>query len=146
MLSLTAASASASTTAEGSSSSVASAYEQSSPPKFAQLGLFAADLEQPGALYVGQSAGSIVAGTSVSTAFWKGWDDPAAAPDTDWTDPENLVGMSLVDRSFFPHYNASYAGLVEERRSSLGHPVECLEDAGPAFAVGDAPDRVELRT
>merc|ERR1719291_567719 len=30
---------------------------------------------EAGALYVGCSAGSIVAGQSISTAFWKGWDD-----------------------------------------------------------------------
>ena len=37
-----------------------------------------------GAVYVGQSAGAIVAGRSIETAFWKGWDDPAAAPGVDW--------------------------------------------------------------
>ena len=53
-------------------------------------------LTQPGAFYFGQSAGSIVAGRSVSTAFWKGWDDPSAAPETDWDNPENLAGMALA--------------------------------------------------
>jgi len=32
---------------------------------------------------VGRSAGSIVAGVSARTAMWKGWDDPAVAPDLD---------------------------------------------------------------
>ena len=94
-------------------------------------------LTQPGAFYFGQSAGSIVAGKSVSTAFWKGWDDPSAAPDTDWDNPENLAGMALADRSFFPHYDPQWADLVERRREELGHPVVALEDAGPAFVVGD---------
>ncbi len=31
-----------------------------------------------GALYVGCSAGAIVAGRSAATALWKGWDDPRA--------------------------------------------------------------------
>ena len=43
-----------------------------------------------GVLYVGCSAGSIVAGRSIQTAFWKGWDDPGVAPDTDWTDSSSL--------------------------------------------------------
>ena len=94
-------------------------------------------LTQPGAFYFGQSAGSIVAGRSVSTAFWKGWDDPSAAPDTDWDNPENLAGMALADRSFFPHYDPQWADLVERRREELGHPVVALEDAGPAYVVGD---------
>jgi len=38
-----------------------------------------------GCLYVGQSAGSIVAGESIETAYWKGWDDPAVVPGADWT-------------------------------------------------------------
>lgn len=87
-----------------------------------------------GTLYVGCSAGAIVAGRSVSTAFWKGWDDPAAAAETDWTDPDSLLGLSLVPhRSFFPHYDPSWASLVEAKRDGLDHPVVCLEDAGPGF-------------
>ena len=87
-----------------------------------------------GALYVGCSAGAIVAGRSVSPAFWKGWDDPAAAAETDWDDPASLLGLGLVPRrSFFPHYDPSWAPLVEAKRGGLDHDVVCLEDAGPGF-------------
>ena len=34
-----------------------------------------------GCLYIGASAGAIVAGKSIETALWKGWDDPAVAGD-----------------------------------------------------------------
>ena len=34
-----------------------------------------------GGLYVGASAGAIVAGRSIRTAEWKGWDDPSIAGD-----------------------------------------------------------------
>ena len=34
-----------------------------------------------GCLYVGASAGAIVAGKSIETALWKGWDDPGVAGD-----------------------------------------------------------------
>jgi hypothetical protein len=44
-----------------------------------------ADRVGDGCLYVGQSAGAIVAGYSIETAFWKGWDDPQAASDASWT-------------------------------------------------------------
>ena len=98
-----------------------------------------------GALYVGCSAGAIVAGQSVSTALWKGWDDPGAAAETDWSDPANLQGLALVqDCSFFPHYDAEWAALVERERGALGHTVVCLEDLGEAYppdaaAAGAAP-------
>ena len=49
-----------------------------------------------GALYVGCSAGAIVAGRSAATALWKGWDDPAAASATDWSDPQSLQVRELV--------------------------------------------------
>lgn len=37
-----------------------------------------------------------MAGRSAATAMWKGWDDPAAAADTDWSDPESLQVSRLV--------------------------------------------------
>jgi peptidase E len=38
-----------------------------------------------GCLYVGASAGAIVAGRSIETALWKGWDDPSVAgEDFEW--------------------------------------------------------------
>ncbi|CAM9270341.1 unnamed protein product [Phaeothamnion confervicola] len=60
-----------------------------------------------GAVYIGVSAGAIVAGRSASTALWKGWDDPAVVDD-DWTAAEALDGLDLAGgRSFFPHYEVS---------------------------------------
>ena len=66
--------------------------------------------------------------------MWKGWDDPAAATDTDWSDEANLQGLGLAaGHSFFPHYAAEWEELVRSRRDELGHPVVCLEDFGEAF-------------
>lgn len=78
-----------------------------------------------GALYVGASAGAIVAGSTISTVFWKGWDDPSVAGELDadkvWADEANLRGMGLVmpDTAFFPHYNETFSELVDRRRSEL---------------------------
>ena len=60
---------------------------------------------ESGAVYCGKSAGAIVAGSSVATATWKGWDNPSVVPGKetydDWLDCQ---GFQFVDRtSIFPH-------------------------------------------
>mmetsp|Transcript_17985 Transcript_17985/g.47508 ORF Transcript_17985/g.47508 Transcript_17985/m.47508 type:complete len:316 (-) Transcript_17985:20-967(-) len=75
--------------------------------------------------YVGQSAGGIVAGETISTAFWKGWDDPAVAPRFDFAgDPELTRGMDLIGgKAIFPHYvPEDHQALVEQRRGELANP------------------------
>merc|ERR1719198_586582 len=89
-----------------------------------------------GALYLGISAGSIVAGRSISTAFWKGWDDPTVVPDCDWSN-DRLAALGLVpDRSFFPHHDESWETTVRSRSPSLGHPVVTLREEGGAYVSG----------
>ncbi len=90
------------------------------------------------ALYVGQSAGSIVAGCSMSTAQWNGWDDPRAAPEADWNARGSLDAMALASNtSFFPHFSADWKELVESKRAALGHTCVCLTDEGEAYILGD---------
>ncbi len=53
---------------------------------------------QQGTVYVGASAGSIVASNSIKTAYFKGWDDPAAAgADFVWND-DSYRGSNLAGR------------------------------------------------
>lgn len=84
-----------------------------------------------GALYVGQSAGAIIAGADISTAHWKGWDDPRATlPDEDWSTAESVRGMGLAAPCFFPHYDPTYSELVASRRAELGgNPLALLDEA-----------------
>lgn len=99
---------------------------------------------EDGLLYVGASAGSIIAGRDCSPAFWKGWDDPKAGGslDVDWAAPGATDALGLVgDASFFPHYTEEYEGLVAAKRGALGHDAVCLRDEGPAFVVGDQAPR-----
>ena len=96
-----------------------------------------------GALYVGASAGSIVAGRSIEPALWKGWDDPAAAgPDTDWEESGAYDAMSLAPSvSFFPHYSDEWAALCSSRSAELDHKCVLLTDDGnEAFVMGDEPE------
>lgn len=94
-----------------------------------------------GSLYVGCSAGSIVAGQDISTAFWKGWDNPDwdATAKVDWSQPHAVKGMSLVDVSLFPHYSKGWETLVQQRRAALNHRVVTLGEEDGAYVLGDDP-------
>lgn len=98
-----------------------------------------------GFVYVGRSAGSIVAGVSARTAVWKGWDDPSCAPDLNVDpaiaadDPAGLRGMGLVPFSVFPHYAPKWEELYESNAPLLGHPCRAVaDDAGLVVGVGGA--------
>lgn len=87
-------------------------------------------LEKPQCLYIGASAGAIVLGKSIETAYWKGWDDPnAAGNEYVWT-KDKLSGASLIkDTSFFMHYDDSkYHSLVTERKLDLDHNLQLISD------------------
>ena len=59
-------------------------------------------------LYCGASAGAILAGASLETACWKGWDDPRVVPGRetygDWKNVPGLDWCGGGGRAFFPHY------------------------------------------
>ena len=48
-------------------------------------------------------AGAIVAGESIETAYWKGWDDPGAAPEAEWT--ADTLGTPPAAGGFTPSGN-----------------------------------------
>merc|ERR1711972_705555 len=79
-----------------------------------------------GAVYVGSSAGSIVAGKTVQTAFWKDWDDRSCegTVSVDWEKPEVGAGLDLCGgRSMFPHANGQYGkkSWQDEQARKHGH-------------------------
>ncbi|CAE7770838.1 unnamed protein product [Symbiodinium sp. CCMP2592] len=82
------------------------------------------DAMDAGAIYVGSSAGSIVAGRTVQMAFWKDWDDKTAEGtiDVDWKDPRHAEGLDLGGgRSFFPHANGQYARTAWQEAQAKKH-------------------------
>ena len=101
-----------------------------------------------GALYVGQSAGSIVAGATLRPAFFKGWDDPEAGGSlegVEWTDERQRCMGLVPNRAFFPHYDPQWAKVVEERQGECGKAqLVCLTDDGStAWVSGDEVEDVE---
>ena len=89
-----------------------------------------------GVVYVGQSAGAIVAGKSISTAFWKGRDDPQVVS-CDWDEAGVCDGMSLAPHtSIFPHYTPAWERTVEERSAELDHQCLTLTDSDIVWVAG----------
>ena len=71
----------------------------------------------------------MMSGKSIETAYWKGWDDPRiVGEDYTWS-KEALKGGSLVDYSFFPHYDKDiHYDLVNLKKIELDHEVITLSD------------------
>jgi len=75
-----------------------------------------------GIVYVGVSAGSIVASPTIEIAGWKGYDDPSVIK------LDSLDGLGLVDVHIFPHYDKNWEILVEENKKKLQGELICLTD------------------
>ena len=74
------------------------------------------------AVYVGKSAGAIIAGSRVDTATWKGWDNPAVVPGKEtYDDWYGYKGMSFAgpDTSIFPHMEETWEDLVQEKTTQM---------------------------
>ena len=90
-------------------------------------------VKEGGALFVGQSAGAIIAGKSIETAFWKEWDDPTGGGEISpsaWDEPGACEALSLIEGvSFFPHFNQKdWAELVASKQASMDHACVTLLD------------------
>jgi len=72
---------------------------------------------------IGVSAGAILAGASMETACWKGWDDPRVVPGMEtYQDWKDVPGLRLSgDRNaYFPHYvESQWSEVVKSKGSEL---------------------------
>merc|ERR1711916_77262 len=69
-----------------------------------------------GMVYMGASAGAIVAGQTIKTAYWKGGDSPGGTHWEGWKEwtASRLVGGGLIDVDIFPHFQPGvHESLVE---------------------------------
>jgi len=101
-------------------------------------------LMDDGALYVGNSAGAIVSGRSIQTAFWKGWDDPKAGGSItdnsrDWEGLDLLNGASV-----FPHANGEFSLERWQNQQRAKHGHETLEVIPIADGEGVALENGQL--
>jgi len=81
-------------------------------------------IERDNTVYIGVSAGAIVAGSRVGTALIKGSDDPtvaAAGRDSRWGQHQGMGSWAV--RSFFPHSIEEWEGKVGEWEKEVGGEV-----------------------
>merc|ERR1712032_863537 len=99
-----------------------------------------------GLVYVGASSGAIVAGRSISTAFWKGWDDTGYGQVWDLS-RIGYDGLNLLPggQSVFPHYGAQWTSLVEAKRGELGHSLLLIHD-WEVHLAGSSAERAPVST
>lgn len=95
-----------------------------------------------GLVYAGASAGSVCAGRTINTSFWKGWDCPGYGKEWD-LQHLGYDGLDILPgrKSVFPHHGPQWQALVESRQQELDHEVVLL-DEDHAFVVDG--DREEL--
>ena len=82
------------------------------------------ELMDQGTLYVGSSAGSIMAGRTCQMALWKDWDDKSCegTVSVNWNDKEVAKGLNLAGgRSVFPHANGEYADKNWQQQQARKH-------------------------
>lgn len=84
-----------------------------------------------GKVYVGVSAGSIIAGPDIELANWKNVDEPPT------TQPKNLNALNLVPFYIFPHYSEKWQQLVEEKRNTLNNKLICLNNQQAISVIDD---------
>lgn len=92
------------------------------------------ELIDKGLIYIGVSAGSIIAGPTIETAGWKGGD-------------KNIVGLTdlsalhLVGFNVFVHYTEEWKNVIEAEIHKAKYPVRILTD-NQAILVKD--DKIEF--
>lgn len=95
-----------------------------------------------GSIFMGKSAGAIVAGSTIATATWKGWDDPSVVEGretyNDWLDCKGFE-FSGNCISYFPHMSDDWTDLIEEKVKEQGLDKEslfCLREEDACCVIG----------
>lgn len=82
-------------------------------------------------VYVGISAGSIIAGPSIAIA---GWGSTADSNDIGLKD---LKGLSLTDVAVYPHFESGLKDEVEQFRNIVNYSVQELSDEQALLVIDD---------
>ena len=97
-----------------------------------------------GALYLGVSAGAIVAGASVQVAAWKGWNETKGLKgleQVDWSNESVSAGLDICSScSVFPHYSRKWENLVDRCVRELDHDCIVLSD-GQGYVIDSEDTR-----
>ncbi|NQV00825.1 MAG: Type 1 glutamine amidotransferase-like domain-containing protein [Parcubacteria group bacterium] len=107
--------------------------------RFRQTGLdkIVIELVNQGKIYVGVSAGSIMAGPNIEISGW-GMDG-----DENDVDLKDLTGFNFTNISIFPHFEEKHRQEVEEFKKKVKYPVIELTDNQAVFIEGDKHKIIE---
>ncbi len=89
-----------------------------------------------GGVYVGVSAGSIIAGKDIEIAGW------GSEGDLNDINLKNLEGLNFTDIAVFPHYKPKLKREVEELRQRVNYPIETLKDKQAIMIKGKRVKRI----
>ena len=79
----------------------------------------AEEMIEKGKIYIGQSAGSMLAGPTIETGLWK-------RKDRERYGVTDMTGMNWIDFNIFPHYKEEYKSIVDEEVAKSKYPVKIL--------------------
>lgn len=86
-------------------------------------------------VYVGVSAGTVLAGPDVGVA--EPWDDKSRSTLTD------TIGLGLVSTAYSPHYNSKEKEIVHGLKDHMNCAVEALSDGQAIVVSGEAQELLE---
>lgn len=87
---------------------------------------------EKGAIYVGVSAGSILAGKNIEVAGW------GSEGDTNEINLKDLTGFGFTDIAILPHFHEGVRGEAEEFKKKSKFPVIILSDDQAVFCDGES--------
>lgn len=90
------------------------------------------ELIDRGVLYVGVSAGSIIAGPTIETAGWK-----MVEPDRNFVKLEDLTAMNLVPFNIFVHYVPRHKAFVKKESAKSKYPLKIITDNQAILVEGN---------
>lgn len=95
------------------------------------------ELLEKGVIYVGVSAGSIVAGPTIETSNWGNGDNNIVG----LTD---LAGMNLVDFNVVVHYTKEHKDIIEKEIPKSKYPVKVLTNNQAILVKGNEVEFLEV--
>ncbi|MBI5138338.1 MAG: Type 1 glutamine amidotransferase-like domain-containing protein [Candidatus Vogelbacteria bacterium] len=87
-------------------------------------------------VYVGVSAGTVVAGPDID--FVADWDDRSQAPEL-----KSTTALCLIEIAYSPHYTDSEAEIVEKLREKYSYPIKKLRDGRAILVNGSRARKIE---
>lgn len=86
-------------------------------------------LLKKGIVYIGVSAGSIVAGKTIETASWK--------TDKDKFGLISLKGLNLIKQNIFVHYKPEHLEIIKQKSKRIKRKLRILTDEQALFVFGE---------